>query len=92
MSAQILIEGGENWFEFSKSKTGQLDYIGKWVCDDCDMPRKMQPGVDVSDKDTLSYLVHAGALLCAVEDKDSMLCVELLLKQNSRECVMMELL
>lgn len=117
MGAQILIEGGENWFEFSKSKTGQLDYVGKWMCKDCDMPRGMKPdvdgyqviasstyfsparfsylsrgvavnpkvyvapGVDVSDKDTLSYLVHAGAMLCAVEDKDSMLCVELLLKR-----------
>lgn len=117
MGAQILIEGGENWFEFSKSKTGQLDYIGKWGCDDCDMPQSKRPDVDgyqviasstyfsparfsylsrgvavnpkvyvapdvdVSDKDTLSYLVHAGAMLCAVEDKDSMLCVELLLKR-----------
>lgn len=26
--AQILIKNGNNWFEFSKSKTGQLDYEG----------------------------------------------------------------
>lgn len=30
MSAQILINCGSNWFEFSKSKTGQLDFLGKW--------------------------------------------------------------
>ncbi len=29
MNAQILIKCGNNWFEFSKSKTGQLDYEGK---------------------------------------------------------------
>lgn len=28
--AQILIKNGNNWFEFSKSKTGQLDYEGLW--------------------------------------------------------------
>ncbi|MCQ2593378.1 MAG: hypothetical protein MJ188_11415 [Treponema sp.] len=27
---QILIKNGNNWFEFSKSKTGQLDYEGLW--------------------------------------------------------------
>lgn len=30
MDAQILIKCGSNWFEFSKSRTGQLDYLGKW--------------------------------------------------------------
>ena len=30
MQKQILIQCGKNWFEFSKSKTGQLDYAGKW--------------------------------------------------------------
>jgi len=30
MNAQILIKCGNNWFEFSKSKTGQIDYLGKW--------------------------------------------------------------
>lgn len=29
MNAQILINCGADWFEFSKSKTGQLDYVGK---------------------------------------------------------------
>lgn len=29
--AQILIKNGNNWFEFSKSKTGQLDYTGLWT-------------------------------------------------------------
>ena len=28
--AQILIKNGNKWFEFSKSKTGQLDYEGLW--------------------------------------------------------------
>lgn len=27
---QIFIKNGNNWFEFSKSKTGQLDYEGLW--------------------------------------------------------------
>ncbi len=30
MNAQILIKTASDWFEFSKSKTGQLDYVGKW--------------------------------------------------------------
>lgn len=30
MNAQILINCGNNWFEFSKSKTGQIDYEGLW--------------------------------------------------------------
>lgn len=29
-NAQILIKNGNKWFEFSKSKTGQLDYEGIW--------------------------------------------------------------
>ncbi|MBO4732202.1 MAG: hypothetical protein J5597_05285 [Spirochaetaceae bacterium] len=29
MARQILIECGSHWFEFTKSKTGQLDYAGK---------------------------------------------------------------
>ncbi len=29
-NAQILIRNGDSWFEFSKSKTGQLDYEGLW--------------------------------------------------------------
>ena len=30
MKPQILIKTAKDWFEFSKSKTGQLDYVGKW--------------------------------------------------------------
>ena len=30
MNAQILIKTTNDWFEFSKSKTGQLDFVGKW--------------------------------------------------------------
>ena len=30
MNAQILIKTAKDWFEFSKSKTGQLDFVGKW--------------------------------------------------------------
>ena len=37
MNAQILIKTTNDWFEFSKSKTGQLDYIGKW--ENIDKPR-----------------------------------------------------
>lgn len=29
LEKQILINCGKNWFEFSKSRTGQLDYCGK---------------------------------------------------------------
>lgn len=29
MNKQILIKCGKNWFEFSKSQTGQLDFLGK---------------------------------------------------------------
>ena len=32
--AQILIKNGNSWFEFSKSKTGQLDYEGLWSYND----------------------------------------------------------
>ena len=34
MNAQILIKTTNDWFEFSKSKTGQLDYVGKWEKND----------------------------------------------------------
>ena len=30
MNSQILIKTANDWFEFTKSKTGQLDYVGKW--------------------------------------------------------------
>lgn len=30
MNTQILIKTANDWFEFSKSKTGQLDFVGKW--------------------------------------------------------------
>ena len=30
MNAQILIKTANDWFEFTKSKTGQLDFVGKW--------------------------------------------------------------
>ncbi len=30
MKTQILIKTANDWFEFSKSKTGQLDFVGKW--------------------------------------------------------------
>ncbi len=33
MKAQILIKNGNFWFEFSKSRTGQLDYKGIWNFD-----------------------------------------------------------
>ena len=36
MNAQILIKTANDWFEFTKSKTGQLDYVGKW--DKKDLP------------------------------------------------------
>lgn len=108
---QILINCGKNWFEFSKSRTGQLDYCGK-----VENPSRLNvenyqklassayfsPGyyvflqdglnctpriyvsleTDVSDKDTFDFLLHVGALLCAVEAKDSLLAGELYLRRK----------
>ena len=34
MNAQILIKTANDWFEFTKSKTGQLDFVGKWEKND----------------------------------------------------------
>lgn len=83
---QILINCGKKWFEFSKSRTGQLDYCGK-----VENPLRLNvenyqkfassayfsPETDVSDKDTFDFLLHVGALLCAVEARDSLLAGEL---------------
>ena len=101
-SKQILINGGKNWFEFSKSRTGQLDYVGK-VADGVDVNvadyQKIESSAyfsleqylyvqdelnyspvlfvssetDISDKDSYEFLLHVGALLCAVEAKNSFL-------------------
>ena len=43
MNAQILIKTASDWFEFSKSKTGQLDFVGKWEKD-------AQPNVEGAQK------------------------------------------
>ena len=106
MNAQILIKTANDWFEFSKSKTGMLDYVGKW--ENKNMPNVdgwqkltsstyytpsvyfyvirnlsfcplvyIAPDVDVSDIDTFGYLVHIGAILQAVEEKNSALAGEL---------------
>lgn len=111
MSAQILINCGNNWFEFSKSRTGQIDYLGKWekneqpkvegwqeissstyftpawysyIQDGMNNNPKVYiaPGVDVSDKEIFSYLVHIGPLLSAIEAKDSFLAGELYLRRQ----------
>ncbi len=108
MNAQILINNGTNWFEFSKSKTGQLDYMGKveisesfdisgyeeiisstyfspceykFLCDELNNTSKIfvAPSVNISDCDIFSYLVHVGALLNAIEAKDSLLAGKLYL-------------
>jgi len=34
MKAQILVRTADDWFEFTKSKTGQLDFVGKWEQDE----------------------------------------------------------
>ncbi|MCR5613671.1 hypothetical protein [Treponema sp.] len=47
MNAQILIKTSNDWFEFSKSKTGQLDFVGKWENEDL-------PNVDDAQKLTSS--------------------------------------
>ena len=111
MNFQILIKTASDWFEFTKSKTGQLDYVGKWENNDrpnvdgaqelisstfyspawyvyiqsavnCNPVVYVAPEVDVSDKDTFSYLVHIGPLLAAVEAKDSLLTGELYLRRR----------
>ena len=111
MNAQILIKTANDWFEFTKSKTGQLDYVGKWENNDrpnvdgaqelisstfyspawyvyihsavnCNPVVYVAPEVDVSDKDTFSYLVHIGPVLAAVEAKDSLLAGELYLRRR----------
>lgn len=108
---QILIDCGKNWFEFSKSRTGQLDYCGKvenplrlnvenyqkfasstyftpsyyvFLQDElnCTPRIYVSPETDVSDKDTFDFLLHVGALLCAVEAKDSLLAGELYLRRK----------
>ena len=108
---QILIDCGKNWFEFSKSRTGQLDYCGKVENPSClnienyqklaastyfspsyyvflqdelnCTPRiYVSPETDVSDKDTFDFVLHVGALLCAVEAKDSLLAGELYLHRK----------
>lgn len=108
---QILINCGKNWFEFSKSRTGQLDFCGKvenpprlnvenyqklassayftpsyyvFLQDELNCTPRIfvSPETDVSDKDTFDFLLHAGALLCAVEAKDSFLAGELYLRRK----------
>ena len=112
MDAQILVKCGNNWFEFSKSRTGQLDYEGKlenealpnvegyqeiassayfspswytYLQDELNNNPKVYvaPGIDVSDKDTFSFLVHIGAILSAIEAKDSLLAGELYLRRQA---------
>ena len=111
MNSQILIKTASDWFEFTKSKTGQLDYVGKWEKNalpnvdgaqelisstfyspawyvyihsavNCNPVVYVAPEVDVSDKDTFSYLVHIGPVLAAVEAKDSLLAGELYLRRH----------
>ncbi|SEQ76351.1 hypothetical protein SAMN04487977_11052 [Treponema bryantii] len=112
MNAQILIKTANDWFEFTKSKTGQLDYVGKWEQNnkpDVDGAKKLAsstyytpsfftfidsalncnpvvyvaPDADVSDKDVFDYLIHIGALLAAVEAKNSLLAGELYLRRRT---------
>ncbi len=111
MNAQILIKTANDWFEFSKSKTGMLDFVGKW--ENKNLPdvegwqkltsstyytpsvyfyinKKLSfcplvyvaPDVDISDIDTFAYLVHIGAILQAVEEKNSALAGELYLRRR----------
>lgn len=62
MNAQILIKTANDWFEFSKSKTGQLDFVGKWE-------NKNLPDIDDAQKlvsstyFTPSYYVYVDSVL-----------------------------
>ncbi len=111
MNEQILIVCGTNWFAFSQSKTGQLDYCGKVESSNqpdlsnwqqlasstyfsprwytflpkalCCCPKVLvAPGVDVSDTDTFSFLVHIGPVLAAMEAQDTLLAGELYLRRR----------
>lgn len=110
MSKQILIRCGESWFEFTKSRTGQLDFLGKvegtapdvsgwqeisgstyfspsfyvFISDKMNMTPLVYvaDGVEISDCDVYDYLLHVGALLCAVDSKDSLLAGELYLRRR----------
>ncbi len=110
MDKQILVKCGKSWFEFTKSRTGQLDFAGKlesgaydvgayqelagsayfspcwyvFLADAMNMTPRIfvADGVDVSDADTFEYLVHVGALLAAVEAKDSLLAGTLYLRRR----------
>lgn len=109
MDAQIFVNCGNDWFGFSVSKTGQLDYCGKmdkaakvegfqrlessayfspcryvFLQDGLNVCPKVyvDPEIDVSDGNVFSYLVHVGALLAAVEAKDSLLAGELYLRRR----------
>lgn len=111
MKPQILINCEENWFEFSKSKTGQLDYVGKvkfleqpnlkeynkyssstyfspsWYIFLSDNLNSFPAvyalkDIDISDADIFSYLTHIGALINAIESKDSLLAGELYLRRQ----------
>ncbi len=111
MKSQILINCGENWFEFSKSKTGQLDYLGEIQLKEIPSVSEynkyssspyftpswyiflskninynpviyVSKDTDISDSDTFSYLTHIGALLLAIQAKDSLLAGELYLRRQ----------
>lgn len=111
MNAQILVNFGKNWFEFTKSKTGQLDFAGKvdaknvnvegfqklsgssyfspsyyiFLEDELNATPEIfvAQGTDISDKDTFDFLLHVGALLGAVEAKDSLLAGELYFRRRT---------
>lgn len=111
MKTQILIRFGKNWFEFTRSITGQLDYAGKvsagnvntrefqklcgstyfspsyylFLEDELNATPEIYvaPEIDISDRDTFDFLLHIGALLGAVEAKDSLLAAELYLFRRS---------
>lgn len=108
---QIIIDCGINWFEFSRSFTGQLDYCGKienhenlnlenyqkltsssyfspayyaFLSDyiNCTPRIYFSSEIEVLDKDSFDFLLHIGALLCAVEAGDSLLAGELYLRRK----------
>lgn len=111
MKSQILINCGKNWFEFSKSKTGQIDFVGKvdfleppnlkeynkysssayfspswyiFLSDNLNYSSTVYAlkDIDISDADIFSYLTHIGAVINAIEAKDSLLAGELYLRRQ----------
>ena len=64
MNAQILIKTTNDWFEFTKSKTGQLDYVGKWEKNDKPRVDDAQEFISSTYFSPVWYVFIQGELNC----------------------------